>query len=286
MTDFSVQLNDTLRRAHAPCLTSSFQAECVVLTHLLIRRMPGIPVLFLDTAHHFAETLAYRDELAHRWNLNLVTLRADEPRVGLWEADSTEACCRRHKIEPLFSALERYDVWFTALRREQSPSRASPQEVEPFRLSSETVIQRVSPLADWTTKDVRDYARRHDIPLLPLYDRGFTSIGCEPCTTLPLDALNPRSGRWRGQKLECGIHIQTQHKSRSPAREFRVAFWVWDLAFGICRCIFLSYVGGLGKPAAGRCASAHAGARCGPPRAVGRPVAIRRATADRHDGRP
>ena len=137
-----------------------------------------------------------------------MTLRASEPRVGLWEAESTEACCKRHKVEPLFSALEQYDVWFAALRREQSPSRASLQEVEPFHLLSDKVIQRVSPLGGWTMNDVLDYARRNDIPLLPLYDRGFTSIGCEPCTTLPLDPSNPRSGRWQGQKLECGIHIQ------------------------------------------------------------------------------
>ena len=210
MTGFSPAVVETLRKANAPCLTSSFQAECVVLTHMLVARMPGIPVLFLDTAHHFAETLAYRDELAARWKLNLVTLRASEPRVGLWEVDSTEACCKRHKVEPLFSALERYDVWFTALRRDRSPSRAALQEIEPFSLPTGKAIRRVSPLAAWTAKDVWEYARKNDIPLLPLYDRGFTSIGCEPCTTLPVDPSNPRSGRWQGQKLECGIHIQSK----------------------------------------------------------------------------
>jgi len=196
--------------ATAPCLTSSFQAECVVLTHLLREQRADVPVLFLDTVHHFAETLAYRDEMTRRWNLNLVTLRAAQPQVGLWEAESTEACCRRHKVEPLFTALEGYDVWFTALRRDQSPSRANLQEIEPFRLPSGRIIRRVSPLAAWTAKDVWAYARRHDIPLLPLYDFGYTSIGCEPCTSFPLDPLNPRSGRWGGQKLECGIHIQAK----------------------------------------------------------------------------
>ena len=196
--------------ATAPCLTSSFQAECVVLTHLLREQRSDVPVLFLDTVHHFAETLAYRDEMTRRWNLNLVTLRAAQPQVGLWEAESTEACCRRHKVEPLFTALEGYDVWFTALRRDQSPSRANLQEIEPFRLPSGKIIQRVSPLAAWTAKDVWAYARRHDIPLLPLYDFGYTSIGCEPCTSFPMDPLNPRSGRWGGQKLECGIHIQAK----------------------------------------------------------------------------
>ena len=199
-----------LADATAPCVTSSFQAECVVLTHLLREQRSDLPVLFLDTVHHFAETLAYRDEMTRRWNLNLVTLRAAQPQVGLWEAESTEACCRRHKVEPLFTALEGYDVWFTALRRDQSPSRTNLQEIEPFRLPSGKIIQRVSPLAAWTAKDVWAYARRHDIPLLPLYDFGYTSIGCEPCTSFPLDPLNPRSGRWGGQKLECGIHMQAK----------------------------------------------------------------------------
>jgi phosphoadenosine phosphosulfate reductase len=190
-----------------PCVTSSFQAECVVLVHMLQQTRPGLPVLFLDTFHHFADTYAYRDEIARRWNLNVVNLKADEPQVGLWR-QSTQACCGRHKVEPLFRALQDYDVWFTGLRRDQSPSRANLQEVEPFALPTGKVLRKVSPLARWTTKDVWTYAREHDIPLLPLYAQGYTSIGCEPCTSLPLDASNDRSGRWGGQKLECGIHIQ------------------------------------------------------------------------------
>jgi phosphoadenosine phosphosulfate reductase len=193
-----------------PCITSSFQAECMVLTHMLREQRPDVPVLFLDTFHHFAETLKYRDEMTAAWGLNLINLRAAEPRVGLWEAESTEACCARHKVGPLFAALEDYDVWFTALRRDQSPSRANLQEIEPFRLPSGKTIQRVAPLASWTAKDVWAYAKQHRIPFLPLYERGYTSIGCEPCTSLPLDPDNPRSGRWQGQKLECGIHIQAK----------------------------------------------------------------------------
>ena len=196
--------------AQRPCITSSFQAECVVLTHMLLQEKPDIPVLFLDTFHHFEQTLAYRDELTAAWKLHLVTLRAPEPQVGLWQVESTEACCARHKVGPLFAALENYDVWFTALRRDQSPSRASLQPSEPFRLPSGKLIQRVAPLADWTARDVWTYAKQHAIPLLPLYELGYTSIGCEPCTSLPLDPSNPRSGRWQGQKLECGIHIQAK----------------------------------------------------------------------------
>jgi phosphoadenosine phosphosulfate reductase len=201
---------DTLATGVRPCLTSSFQAECVVLTHLLRELRPDVPVLFLDTFHHFAQTLAYRDEITARWQLNLVTLRAGEPQIGLWQREGTNACCARHKVEPLFSALEGYDTWFTALRRDQSASRASLQEMEPFRLPSGRSIRRVAPLAGWTARDIWRYAQAHDIPLLPLYELGYTSIGCEPCTSLPVDPNDPRSGRWQGQKMECGIHIQAK----------------------------------------------------------------------------
>jgi phosphoadenosine phosphosulfate reductase len=200
---------DALATAVNPCMTSSFQAEDVVVVHMLREIRPDVPVLFLDTFHHFAETLTYRDELVERWSLNLVNLRAPEPKVGLWQT-STDDCCARHKVGPLFAALEAHDVWFTGLRREQSPSRANLVEAEDFRLPSGKVLRKVSPLARWTTREVWAYAKAHAIPLLPLYDAGYSSIGCEPCTSLPDDPDNPRSGRWAGKKLECGIHVEVR----------------------------------------------------------------------------
>ncbi len=193
-----------------PCITSSFQAECVVLTHMLREEQPDIPVLFLDTFHHFPQTLAYRDELTERWGLNLINLRASDAAGRTLAGESTQACCKRHKVEPLFSALEGYDTWFTALRRDQSPSRANLKEEEPFKLPSgqDDLTRRADRRLD--ARDVWTYAKEHQIPLLPLYELGYTSIGCEPCTELPLDPNNPRSGRWQGQKLECGIHIQAK----------------------------------------------------------------------------
>lgn len=217
MSDPVQDITHVLATAHAPCVTSSFQAECVALVHMLHAIRPDIPVLFLDTVHHFNETLAYRDDLVSRWKLHLVNLRAAEPRPGLWRTD-TRACCDHHKVEPLFAALEHYDVWFTALRREQSPTRAHLEELETFRLPSGTVLRKASPLADWTTRDVWAYAHAHAIPLLPLYEAGYSSIGCEPCTSLPLDPSNPRSGRWQGQKLECGIHVQRPTHTKSEAK--------------------------------------------------------------------
>jgi phosphoadenosine phosphosulfate reductase len=207
MSDPRQLIADELAANRVACVTSSFQADCVVLVHMLREIRPDIPVLFLDTVHHFTETYAYRDELSTLWGLNLVNLRAAEPSPGLWQQD-TRACCARHKVEPLFSALADYDVWFTGLRRDQSPSRANLAEVEAFPLPDGKILRKVSPLAAWTTADVREYALAHAIPLLPLYDQGYTSIGCAPCTSLPLDPSNERSGRWQGQKLECGIHLR------------------------------------------------------------------------------
>jgi phosphoadenosine phosphosulfate reductase len=199
-----------LARAKKPCITSSFQAECVVMTDMIRALRPDIPVLFLDSFHHSPQTLEYRDEMTRKYGLRLVNLRAKDPQVGLWQAESTQACCARHKVEPLFSALAEYDTWFTALRRDQSTSRANLRQSEPFRLPSGKTIERVAPIAAWTARDVWKYAKDHEIPLLPLYELGYTSVGCEPCTSVPFDPENPRSGRWQGQKLECGIHVQAK----------------------------------------------------------------------------
>lgn len=207
MTDAKRIIVEQLASASAPCVTASFQAESVVLLHMLRDAAPRIPVLFLDTFHHFPELIVYRDEIAARWRLNLRVLRASEPRPGLWRRD-LDACCTRHKVEPLFPELEKHDLWFTGMRRDQSPTRAALAEVAPFALPSGKVLQKVCPLAGWTTRDVWAYAKRHGIPLLPLYERGYTSIGCQPCTSLPLDPANARSGRWAGRKLECGIHLE------------------------------------------------------------------------------
>jgi phosphoadenosine phosphosulfate reductase len=111
-------------------------------------------------------------------------------------------------VGPLFAALEPYALWFTGLRREQAKTRAGLQPVESFALPSGKQLRKVSPLAEWHTRDVWQYAERYSIPLLPLYELGYSSIGCEPCTSLPASADDPRSGRWGGAKVECGIHIQ------------------------------------------------------------------------------
>jgi phosphoadenosine phosphosulfate reductase len=196
------------------CVTNSFQAEDMVVLHMVRQILPDVPVIFLDTGYHFDEVYEYRDRMSQAWSINLINLLPEltvpeqEAQFGILNQTDPSRCCRLRKVKPLFTALDRYNVWFTGLRREQARSRAALQPIEDFALPTARTIRKISPLTEWTAKDVWGYARQHDIPLLPLYDKGYSSIGCEPCTSLPVDPNDPRSGRWGGQKQECGIHLQ------------------------------------------------------------------------------
>jgi phosphoadenosine phosphosulfate reductase len=194
------------------CLTSSFQAEDMVVLHLLRKHIPGVPVLFLETGYHFAQTYEYRDRMAKEWSLHLVnvlparTVAEQESEFGILYQTEPTRCCQLRKVDPLLGALEPFDVWFTGLRREQSPTRKNLKKVELHSLPTGKTLWKVSLLADWNWEQVWDYMNLNGINHLPQYDEGYLSIGCEPCTALPADPNNPRSGRWGGTKLECGIH--------------------------------------------------------------------------------
>ena len=194
------------------CLTCSFQAEDIIVLDLLRKRIPKIPVLFLETGYHFSETYQFRDQIAREWDLNLVnvvpkkSVAQQESEFGILYRDEPTKCCQLRKVEPLMEALEPFEVWFTGLRREQSPTRRNLRKAEDHRLPSGKTVLKVSPLADWTWANVWEYTGANRLNYLPQYDQGYASIGCEPCTAPPDDPNNPRSGRWGGKKLECGIH--------------------------------------------------------------------------------
>jgi phosphoadenosine phosphosulfate reductase len=194
------------------CFTCSFQAEDLIVLDLLRKRLPDIPVLFLETGYHFPETYEFRDRIARDWKLNLVnvlpakTVQEQESTFGVLYRDEPTKCCQLRKVEPLQRALEPYDVWFTGLRREQSVTRKNLKKVELHRTPMGKTLTKVSPLADWSWGEVWEYTAANKLAYLPQYDRGYLSIGCEPCTGVPEDVNNPRSGRWGGRKLECGIH--------------------------------------------------------------------------------
>lgn len=198
------------------CLTNSLQIEDMTVLHLLRPIAPKIPVLFLDTGYHFKETYAYRDRMALEWDLNLISLEAEqsvadqEAAFGILNQTDPARCCGLRKVAPLMRGLEPYDIWFTGLRRDQSPTRKNLRKLELHVLPGGKTLLKVSPLADWNMKQVWKYIADHHVEYLPLYDQGYVSIGCEPCTSIPEDPDNPRSGRWSGRKLECGIHTFTE----------------------------------------------------------------------------
>src|SRR5580692_1997141 len=207
-------VNDLVREAAANsvCLTCSFQAEDMVVLDLLRAHLPQVPVIFLETGYHFADTYQFRDRITHEWRLNLVnalprqTVQQQESELGILYSSDPAKCCQLRKVEPLMESLEPFEIWFTGLRREQSPTRKNLKKVEEHRLPSGKTLLKVSPLADWTWSQVWGYVGSKQLDYLPLYDQGYLSIGCEPCTAIPDDPNNPRSGRWGGKKIECGIH--------------------------------------------------------------------------------
>jgi len=213
ITDYKAEYS--ANAAKTLCITCSFQTEDMVVLHMIRQHIADVPVLFLDTGYHFAETYAYRDRMTAEWNLNLTnmlpktTVAEQEAEHGLLYIVQPTDCCQMRKVEPLMRSLEDYATWFTGLRREQSPTRANLRVVEEHKLPTGKVIDKISPLATWTWAQVQEYATKNHIPVLPLYEQGYLSIGCQPCTSLSDDPTNPRAGRWSGKKLECGIHTFT-----------------------------------------------------------------------------
>ncbi len=190
-------------------IVSSFGAESAVLLHLIASIDPSVPVLFLETGKHFPETLAYRDTLEAR--LGLTDLRnitpdptaiAKRDETGLRWSYDPDGCCEIRKVIPLKAALAPFDAQFTGRKAFQSSTRAAlPRfEIEEGRL-------KVNPLADWDRARIEAYMADHDLPVHPLVEQGYPSIGCAPCTSMVKPGEDPRAGRWRGwEKTECGIH--------------------------------------------------------------------------------
>jgi phosphoadenosine phosphosulfate reductase len=183
-------------------LAASFQ-DCVLID-VVAKTVPGVEVVFLDTQYHFAETLWYVEEVRKRYDLDLTVVRPAVPQDDLWRNDP-DACCQARKVEPLQRALEGREAWMSGLRRDESPSRAKTPIVA-YDLSRGLV--KVNPLATWTDDDVVGYQRDHDLPIHPLAERGYASIGCWPCTRPVAEGEDPRAGRWSGtDKTECGLHL-------------------------------------------------------------------------------
>ena len=189
-------------------LTLSFGGGGVVLAHIVSRIDRTVPVIFIDTGMHFPETYAFKQEFAERYGLNLIEVRPASDPGPLYGTDP-DGCCRIRKVEPLAPVIARFDAWISGLRRDQSPTRAGLEPVARHEVDGRSIV-KVFPLARWSREDVLRYARVHDIPRHPLLDRGYTSIGCWPCTHATGPGEAERAGRWSGTgKLECGLHTFT-----------------------------------------------------------------------------
>ncbi|MDP3920050.1 MAG: phosphoadenylyl-sulfate reductase [Candidatus Omnitrophota bacterium] len=201
-------------------ITSSFGPESGVLLHMLSRADKTVPVLFLETGYHFPETLAYRDKLAGLFGLkNVIDLRADSARKaeivakheGVPYDRDPDLCCQINKVEPLDEAIKGYEAWMSGIRRHQTDYRKSIRFVEEY----EGEIYKISPLANFTSRDAWWYLNEHNIPQHPLYERGYLSIGCWPCTRAAQPGDDERAGRWAGKtKTECGIHTFKEVKEK------------------------------------------------------------------------
>lgn len=192
-------------------LATAFGAEGCVLVDMIGRLRLPIDVFTLDTGLFFAETQTLWQQLEQRYGL---TIRAVRPELTideqaakhgakLWERDP-DACCAMRKVQPLQGFLKGLDAWVTAIRRDQTGARRSADQVE---TDARFGLIKVNPLAHWSEDEVWRYLSEHDVPISPLYARGFRSIGCWPCTSAVGQGEDTRAGRWRGKtKTECGLH--------------------------------------------------------------------------------
>ncbi|MFN0085064.1 MAG: phosphoadenylyl-sulfate reductase [Blastocatellia bacterium] len=193
-------------------MTSNFGAEGVVLLDHLARVAPRTSIVYLSTGFQFKATDELKEQMGARYNLNIIEAKAalsveEQAAIHgerLYERDS-DLCCGIRKVEPLRWALIGYGAWIAALRRDQSPTRANIKVVE---WNARHAMVKLHPLAGWTRARVWEYILKHRLPYNRLYDEGYTSIGCQPCTRRVAAGAHERSGRWDGaRKQECGIHL-------------------------------------------------------------------------------
>lgn len=193
-------------------LSTSFQSNSVVLLHLMSEIDRELPVYFINTGYHFPETLDFRDALVQRFSMQLIELRSDIPKCSqisrngrLLFVERPNYCCYLNKVLPLIPVKSQYDVWISGLRRGQSSHRQTLEKVT----VDESEKTKYLPILDWSQEMVDAYVDQYDLPLHPLHEQGYVSVGCEPCTRPVISSgQDSRSGRWQGlAKTECGLHL-------------------------------------------------------------------------------
>lgn len=190
--------------------TSSFQTHSLVLLHILSKIDHSIPVYFINTGYLFPETISFRDQIATSFGLKIVDLKPDtpkylqrEPNGKLMFTTDPDHCCYLNKTQPMEAVLAKHDVWINGVRADQSAIRKA------MKVEQEAPHDciRFHPMLDWDKKKIFAYIKEHHLPRHPLDDKGYLSIGCEPCTRKVDLEMQEREARWFGlNKVECGLH--------------------------------------------------------------------------------
>ncbi|TVQ12183.1 MAG: phosphoadenylyl-sulfate reductase [Bacteroidetes bacterium] len=198
---------------------TSLGAEDQVITHMLASGGIPIEIFTLDTGRMFSESYDLIEKIQSRYGIDIkivfpdtveVEKMVNEKGINLFyhSIENRKQCCGIRKIKPLQKALQGMNAWITGLRREQSPTRTDMQLIE---WDAGNQLIKANPLLNWTEGEVWDYIQKHKIPYNTLHDKGFPSIGCQPCTRAVLPGEDIRSGRWwweNPETKECGLHKQ------------------------------------------------------------------------------
>ena len=203
-------------------LASSLGLEDQVLTHMISEIDPATKIFTLDTGRLFLETYELISKTEEKYNINIQIYFPDAAKVEdmvnkkgvnlFYESvENRKLCCHIRKIESLKRAFSDLDLWICGLRSEQSVTRINTKLLEWDEANG---LLKLNPLVNWNYKEVMDYIRKFDVPYNPLHDKGFLSIGCQPCTRAVEDGEDERSGRWWWEKpesKECGLHNRPQN---------------------------------------------------------------------------
>ncbi len=198
-------------------LATSFGAEDVVVTDILLKVNPEAKIFTLDTGRLPEETYKVWEEIEKKYGTKIKPYSPDTsslegmiiehgPNPFYSSVELRRLCCKIRKVDPLHRALSELDAWTTGLRREQSVTRAEIKKIEHDKAND---IVKLNPITDWTEKQVWDYIKKNDVPYNALHDKNYPSIGCAPCTRAIEPGEDVRAGRWWWEdpdKKECGLH--------------------------------------------------------------------------------
>jgi len=198
--------------------TSSFQSHSIVLLHILSTIDKTIPIYFINTGYHFPETISFKDKIVKLLDINVINLESFIPKNlqrdsygNLLFTSDPDYCCFLNKVQPMETLLLKYDVWINGIRGDQSAHRKKFQTEE---VANHNTL-RYHPMLNWSSKDIYYYRMEHKLPAHPLEEKGYLSIGCEPCTRKFIGE-DGRDGRWYGMnKSECGLNTDLVAKKET-----------------------------------------------------------------------